>query len=197
MGISIFWDNSNILLVGKNVCSKLEPGNEMLFRIHFRNLLEYVANGRTVNYAIAAGSVPPENDDLWKWFEKNNVKVIKQERGEISGKEIAVDEALHKALLERAIDTKDREETFVLLTGDGAGYMKGEGFIKELERVLALGHPIEVVSWNAGCSKMLKDFAQKNGSYRDLESVYEYVTFLEYKRTAKSFDNKFKKKLNQ
>ena len=88
------------------------------------------------------------------------------------------------ALLERALDIGDKKETFVLLTGDGAGYSEGKGFIKQLERVKRAGNGIEVVSWNEGCNKQLKKFAEENGLYRDLESAYEKVTFIENKRWA-------------
>lgn len=183
MGISIFLDNSNIWLVGRNVCSKREPGDEFCFRIHFQKLIEFVANGREINYAFAAGSVPPPNDSLWGWLQSRGVELKLQERGS-SGKEVAVDEAVHLALLERAFDIGDKKETFVLLTGDGAGYSEGKGFIKQLERVKRAGNGIEVVSWNEGCNKQLKKFAEENGLYRDLESAYEKVTFIENKRWA-------------
>ncbi len=35
MGLSLFWDNSNIWLVGRGVCHQREPGDESAFRIHF------------------------------------------------------------------------------------------------------------------------------------------------------------------
>lgn len=184
MGISIFIDNSNIWLVGRNVCSKKEPGDEYGFRIHFKKLIEFVANGREINYAFAAGSVPPPNDSLWTWLKSNNVKLELQERGS-SGKEVSVDGAVHLALLERTLDIKNSNETFVLLTGDGAGYNDGKGFIRQLERVKAAGHNIEVVSWDEGCNRNLRDFANKNGIYRSLEPVYEEISFIENKRWAK------------
>lgn len=124
MGISIFWDNSNIWLVGRNVCSQKEPGSEGDFRIHFKKLIEYVANGRKIDYAFAAGSVPPPNSDLWTWFNTLHVTLDTQERSGL-GKEVAVDEAIHLAIMNRAVDIQPNTETFVLLTGDGAGYNEG------------------------------------------------------------------------
>jgi hypothetical protein len=76
-------------------------------------------------------------------------------------------------------------ETMVLLTGDGSGYSDGKGFIKQLERALKFGWKIEVVSWDAGCNRYLKTFAEENGCYRPLEAAYENITFLNNVRRAK------------
>jgi hypothetical protein len=73
----------------------------------------------------------------------------------------------------------------ILLTGDGSGYQDGKGFIKQLERAHKRGWKIEVISWDSGCNRYLKQFAPQNGSYRPLENVYENVTFVNNKRWAK------------
>ena len=74
----------------------------------------------------------------------------------------------------------------VLLTGDGSGYTDGKGFIRQLERAHNNGWEVEVISWDAGCNRNLKAFAQKNGAYRSLEPAYEQVTFINNKRWAQS-----------
>ena len=58
MGLHIFWDNSNIWLVGRKVCQVKEPGDEAAFRIHFSHLFDFVRDSRTVEFAFVAGSVP-------------------------------------------------------------------------------------------------------------------------------------------
>src|ERR1700680_3550687 len=121
---SIFWDNSNIWLVGRNVCDQREPGDGPAFRIHFAHLLDFAVNGRKLDYAYVGGSVPPPHDALWKRFENLGAKVETQERGAISGGEVAVDEAIHLAMANRVLDAKP--DTMVLLTGDGSGYMDGK-----------------------------------------------------------------------
>ena len=75
---NIFWDNSNIWLVGRGVCATREPGDEWSFRIHFANLFDFVVNNRPVNYAFVGGSIPPNNDPLWQRFENLGVKVNAQ-----------------------------------------------------------------------------------------------------------------------
>lgn len=183
MALSVFWDNSNIWLVGRNVCRQREPGDEGGFRIHFSHLLDFVLDGRVLDYAFVGGSVPPQSDPLWLRFESLGVAVDKQERGESTGGEIAVDEMIQLAMANRVLD--EQPSTVILLTGDGSGYSNGKGFIKQLERAHKHGWAIEVVSWDAGCNRYLRHFAEQHGSYRSLEPVYESVTFINNKRWAR------------
>ncbi len=184
MGINVFWDNSNIWLVGRSVCEIREPGDENQFRIHFAKLFEFAVDNRHVDYAFLGGSIPPNNDALWERFKALGVDVERQERGQGTGGEVAVDEAIQLAMANRILDC-DEPETIVLLTGDGNGYNEGRGFIKQLERAVKHGWKIEVISWDQGCNRHLKEFAQNNGAYRALEPVYENVSFVQNKRWAK------------
>lgn len=176
MTLNIFWDNSNIWLSGRNVCSVKEPGYENEFRIHFSKLLDFVSAGRPVSYAFVGGSVPPNNDQLWTRFESLGANLETQERA-VSGGEVAVDEIIQLNMANRVLDVSP-PETIVLLTGDGSGYSDGRGFIKQLERAVKHGWKIEVVSWDGSCNRHLKAFAQANGIYRDLDSAYDKVTFI-------------------
>jgi len=183
MGINIFWDNSNIWLVGRSVCEIREPGDENQFRIHFARLFEFAVDGRAVDYAFLGGSVPPNNDALWDRFKALGVAVERQERGRGSGGEVAVDESIQLAIANRILDC-DEPGTLVLLTGDGNGYTEGRGFIRQLERAVKHGWTIEVISWDQGCNRHLRAYAQDNGRYRPLEPVYEQVSFIQNKRWA-------------
>jgi hypothetical protein len=104
MGISVFWDNSNIWLVGRGVCKAKEPGDEDAFRIHFSKLLDFVLDGRTLDYAFVGGSVPPDSDPLWKRFKSLGITVETHERGVASGGEVAVDEMIQLAMANRVLD---------------------------------------------------------------------------------------------
>lgn len=180
---SLFWDNSNIWLVGRNnVCAKREPADVNAFRIHFANLFNFVRQNRNIDYAFVAGSVPPKTDTLWKRFRALNIKVETQERG-IGGGEVAVDEAIQLAMANRLLDIA-KPEPIILLTGDGAGYAKGKGFITSLERAVKHKCQIEVVSWDAGVNPRLKQFAKDNGTYVPLEPGYDKITFVNNKRWA-------------
>jgi hypothetical protein len=181
--INLFWDNSNIWLVGRGVCAKKERGDEFGFRIHLANLFNYVRGEREVTYAYVAGSVPPPSDGIWKRFRNLRIKVEKQQRG-LDGKEVAVDEAIQLTMANRIFDVLRKTETFVLLTGDGAGYSYGRGFIAALGRAVNKGFKIEVVSWDAGVNARLRQFAKANGIYTPLEPGYNKITFLNNKRWA-------------
>ena len=112
MALHIFWDNSNIWLVGRNVCSQKEPGDEYSFRIHFSRLLDFVRNGRHIDFAYVAGSIPPHSDPLWQRFEDVGIKVKTQERGEYTGTEIAVDEIIQLEMANRVLDVSTPGQWF-------------------------------------------------------------------------------------
>lgn len=183
MSLNIFWDNSNIWLVGRGVCQRREPGDDPAFRIHFGHLLDFVIANRPVSYALVGGSIPPNNDPLWQRFTRLGIRVNKQERGQSSGGEVAVDEIIQLEMANRILDVSP-PETMVLLTGDGSGYLDGQGFIRQLERAHNHDWTIEVVSWDAGCNRHLRAFAEAHGTYRSLEPVYEVVSFINNKRWA-------------
>jgi hypothetical protein len=180
--LNIFWDNSNIWLVGQRVCEARESGHENNFRIHFAKLFDFVRNNRTISFAYVGGSVPPNNDPLWQRFNSLGITVETQERG-AGGGEVAVDEAIPLEMANRVLDVTV-PETMVILTGDGSGYLDGKGFIRQLERAKRHGWGIEVISWDAGCNRHLKAFAQANGIYRPLEPAYFNVTFINNHRWA-------------
>ena len=186
MCVNIFWDNSNIWLVGKNVCAQKEKGLETQFRIHFANLFEFCCQGRQVSFAFLAGSVPPTTDELWTRIRELGIQIITQERGKYQNNEVAVDEIIQLKMANRILDCES-PETMVLLTGDGKGYNQGIGFIPQLERAVKRNWKIEVISWGIGCNKALREFASNNGVFRELEPVYENVTFIEGFRLARPF----------
>jgi len=183
MSLNVFWDNSNIWLVGKNYCGVKEPGHEREFRVHFKNLLMTVVAGRPMDFAFVGGSLPPNNDLLWRYFEQLGATVETQERGAIGGGEVAVDQAIQFSMLQRVIDA-DKPGTILLLTGDGNGHLDGKGFIAALQRAVKMGWNIEVASWDIGCNRHLRQYAQEHGVYRSLEPSYEHITFLAGSRSA-------------
>jgi hypothetical protein len=161
-----------------------EPGDEWSFRIHFANLFDFVVDNRPVNYAFVGGSIPPNNDPLWQRFENLGVKVYAQQRGAETGSEVAVDEIIQLEMANRILD-EPVPQAMELLTGDGSGYLDGQGFIKQLERAHNNGWDVEVISWDAGYNRRLRAFAEQYGSYRSLEPVYDKVTFINNKRWAR------------
>ena len=174
MGLNVFWDNSNIWLVGKSVCEEREPGDESAFRIHFANLFDFAVNNRKVDYAFLGGSVPPNNDKLWERFNALRVEVEKQERGAATGSEVAVDESIHLAMANRILDCAS-PETVVLLTGDGSGYSDGKGFIKQLgTSIWALAAVVIVVFGVVGGVFTATESAAIAVIYSLLVSVFVY-----------------------
>lgn len=105
MPLNVFIDNSNIWLVGCNVCAVKEPSHETAFRIHFSKLFDFVCDNRPVSFAYVGGSVPPNNDDLWKRLCALGTTVETQERS-ASGGEVAVDEVIQLQMANRILDVQ-------------------------------------------------------------------------------------------
>lgn len=179
----IFWDNSNIQLVGRNNVRRIkEPRtNPNLFRTYFKNLFELVRNNRTVTKAYMVGSVPTKDDSLWSHIRKLGIQLELLERTG-RNKENAVDVTIQTSMLRTIIDEKPG--TIALLTGDGSGNRVGKGFLSDIERAVKLGWDIEVYSWENGSNRHLKEYAQKAGKFIALEDYYYQITFIKNARVV-------------
>jgi hypothetical protein len=178
--IFVFWDNSNIFISAKTVASAREGGDAAYqVRIQFDNLLQLALAGRTLEYAIAVGSVPPPMRHVWNRLEHAGVKVELFERGSLSSREQAVDQALQTHMLRKALDYNGTPGIAVMLTGDGAGFLDGVGFHADLERMHKKGWGVEVLAWERTCNPRLKAWANKIGVFVPLENFYDAITFTE------------------
>lgn len=182
----IFWDNSNIHYAGLNqVFPKKEPGIEKeLYRTHFSNLLNLVVQDRVVDDIYFSGSVPPKGDSLWNQIRGLGITPSLLPRSVSDGEADTTDHVLQLALLRLYMD-KPEPKTVALLTGDGAGIEGGQGFLADAKRIAAKGWTFEVYSWDAACHGLLKQFANENGKYVNLEDYYENITFIKNGRRVK------------
>ncbi|CUJ41496.1 NYN domain-containing protein [Achromobacter xylosoxidans] len=182
---TIFWDNSNIFVTAKDEARDREgatAGRDL--RIHFQNLLDLARAGRTIHRAFGVGSQPPELQAVWDRLRTSGVSLELYERGQDSGHEQALDQALQVHMLRATLDGPPN--TAVLLTGDGAGFHNGIGFHADLERMHKHGWAIEVISWERACHPRLKSWAEAVGTFVRLEDHYDSVTFLEKLRRQTS-----------
>ncbi|WP_031405288.1 NYN domain-containing protein [Geobacillus vulcani] len=182
--VHIFWDNSNIHIVGRNhVMKEFEPEEDQkLFRIYFKNLFLLAHRNRPIGSAYVVGSIPP-NSNLWGHVRRLGVTLELLERS-ASNKEVGVDQTLQVSMFREAVKNNGHDHTFVVLTGDGAGKKLGKGFLNDLELIKNMGFNVEVISWKHGTHRDLKEFAQNNGLFIPLEDFYYNVTFIKEKRRA-------------
>lgn len=97
----IIVDNSNIWIEGMKYSASIKglisaDGKEPCdykWRIDFGNLLNKVAEGKTIRKAILVGSRPPKNDSLWNTAQRRGFEVIVHDRNS-ENKEKAVDTEL-------------------------------------------------------------------------------------------------------
>jgi hypothetical protein len=183
--VHIFWDNSNIHIVGlRNVMPLFEPNEDpYLFRSFFKGLFEVAHRNRNVKSAYVVGSIPPKNSSLWAHIESLGIHLELLERT-ASNKEAGVDQTLQTWMFRQAMDNIGSDDTFVVLTGDGSGSKLGKGFLSDLRRIHSLGFNFEVISWENGTNGNLKKYAQENGKFIPLENFYYNVTFIKDKRRA-------------
>lgn len=182
--VCIFWDNSNIYVPAQDIAKGRDgatAGRDL--RIKFDNLYELARAGRNVVAGVCVGSQPPELQDLWKRLWDVGVELELFERGEESGKEQAVDQALQVHMLRAVIDLDPG--VAVLLTGDGAGAHEGKGFFADLKRMHTKGWKVEVLSWESSCHSGLKEWAKKKGIFIPLDAHYDSITFIKGLRSAK------------
>jgi len=178
--VFIFWDNSNIFISAQTVAAHKEgPDASYKLRISFDRLLRLAKADRPVEFAIAVGSVPPQLRHVWNKLAQSGVTVELFERGSVSSKEQAVDQALQVHMLRKTVDYNGHAGTAVLLTGDGKGFLDGVGFHADLERMHKKGWNIEVLAWEGTCNPRLKEWAERIGIFIALEDFYEEVTFLD------------------
>lgn len=183
--VYVFWDNSNIFHSAQQVAERKEGTySRNMLRLHFANLMKLAAAGRNVVKAVAVGSVPPDLQALWDRMKaETNINIELYERGASSGKEQAVDQSLQTHML-RAVTDEKEPQIAILLTGDGKGVEEGIGFLADLKRMYDAYWGVEVLSWEHSCNKDLKEWAEENGVFINLNDYYMSVTFLEGSRIA-------------
>jgi NYN domain len=184
-GVHIFWDNSNIHIVGLRKVMKIyEPDEDpVLFRSFFKGLFKVAHRNRNVKSAYVVGSIPPKHSSLWAHIEALGIHLELLQRTK-NNKETGVDQTLQTWMFRQAFDNMGSNDTFVVLTGDGAGSKLGKGFLADLQRIHNLGFNFEVISWENGTNGHLKKYAQEEGKFIPLENFYYNVTFIKGKRRA-------------
>lgn len=188
--VFVYWDNSNIYHEVQRLADEREgtPGARYLVCIHFDNVLRLAQADRTVRRAVAAGSIPPEMQQLWNRMENSGVEVHLFDRGiQGQGEQGVPDQWLQLRMLEDAVDYNGDPGVVVLLTGDGAGYVTGRGFHSTLERMHNRGWAIEVLSWAHSCNRGMRRWAEDNGTFIALDDYYDAITFREPSRLGHEF----------
>ena len=178
----VFIDNSNIWISAQKLCYQKES-SEYALRLYINNLkLLAGCNRRNIQYKIF-GSLNMNKNTVWS-LEKDDQTIHQYERGMFSNSEQAVDEAIQLSMYRAMMEEKE-PGVAVLLTGDGKGYSEGVGFVKTLEDMYRQGWGIEVLSWGFSCHHDLREFAEKNGVFINLDDYYEEITYLKNFRYSK------------
>ena len=182
--VYIIWDNSNIHYGGLNQVFPIkEPGQQKeLYRTHFLNLLNLVAGNREIGQVYFVGSTPPETDSIWAYLRSVGIKPETIPRSTTGGENNTTDYLLQNHLLR--LGYLPEKGTIALLSGDGAGICKNEGFFADLKKLHNVGWNIEVYAWDETCHRGMKEFAEQNWNFTNLTDSYYHITFLQGVRAA-------------
>ena len=134
--VFIYWDNSNIFIGARPLAEEREGGPDAArrVRIDFANMLRLAHADRPVAKAVAAGSVPPELEEVWFQLKSRGVEVRLFDRGGSGmGEQEVPEKELQLQMLEDALDNDPG--IAALLTGDGAGFYGGTGFHRTVDRL--------------------------------------------------------------
>jgi hypothetical protein len=183
MAIHVFVDNSNIYHGAQRAAATIEPSAVWpAVRIYYANLFQLMEAGREVSTRILAGSVPPGNEDLWKYarlaeYDTKLLRKIERDNGRLG--EQAVDEMLHLKIANALLDYAS-PQVLVLATGDGREAEFGGSFPEQARRALVRGWNVEVWSWREQLSGAYRalDHANPYFKIRELDTHYLSVTFL-------------------
>lgn len=192
--VFIYWDNSNIFHEAQRLAEANEKGPQVRWRIriHFENLLKLAQADRTIERALAVGSVPPEMRQLWNRLESTGIEVQLFDRGgRERGEQEMPDRLLQLRMLEDGWDYNGDPGIVVLLTGDGAGYQEGAGFHSTLERMHQRGWRIEILSWAHACNQRMRRWAEEHGVFVPLDDFYDSITFLEPSYSEVELDSRY------
>jgi uncharacterized LabA/DUF88 family protein len=116
-------DNSNIFIEGQKHSAKAKGQQngdrntcDPSWRIDFGNLLQRLADGRSIHAAILVGSRPPANDSVWKQAKELGFTVTVHDR-DSQDREKAVDTELVAQGTEVIVDAKE-PMALVIASGD-------------------------------------------------------------------------------
>lgn len=186
MPAHIFVDNSNIFAGARRAAERFEPNVvSRAVRVHYRNLFRLVeSRHNNIASRVMAGSVPPGNEDLWRYAQEAGYSTdlltkIENDEGRLG--EQAVDEILHLKIANALLDFSGYQ-TLVLVTGDGRETPVKTSFPQQVRRALKKQWYVEVWSWKrqlSGVFRRIADDAGHDMTIHELDRWYKQITFVQ------------------
>lgn len=180
----IFVDNSNIFWGAQRAAATHEPNAVYCaVRLYYKNFFSLLENGLDVKTRFLAGSVPPGNEDLWKFARQygyNTDLLHKIERDDGRLGEQGVDEMLHLKIANVLLDYEP-PQVLVLATGDGKEGNFQTSFIKQIERALKRDWQVVIWSWKeqlSGRFQALTPLSKGLLTICDLDRSYKSIVFI-------------------
>ena len=186
----IFLDHSNIYAGAQKMAVALEgEAARAAVRLEYDSLVKLAAAGRPITTGVCVGSLGRTDRIPLGLFpasmqvmESAGIGVEIYERSGNTRTEQAVDQAIQVHMLRAMADHPPG--VAVLVSGDGAGYQEGKGFMADLERMQRMGWGIELLAWNTNCNRRMRDWADEDGCFVPLDNYYYSICSLRHVREA-------------
>ena len=184
MARHVFIDNSNIFGGAQRAAGALEPEAVWLaVRVYYRNLFHLIEGDGDVATRVLAGSVPPGNDELWRYaqglgYDTDLLQRVDGDDGRLV--EQAVDEMLHLKIANALLD-HEPPQTLVIASGDGNEAPGRTSFPGQAQRALRRGWSVEVWSWEEQLTSRYRGLGQAypgRVTVQALDPFYRSITFV-------------------
>jgi hypothetical protein len=174
--VHCFVDYSNLLInafqVAKKESDRILPGCNL--KIDFPNLKALMQRNRQWGSGFAAAGLE-RGDEIQAACRREKIEFRVFEPGKHSNKEQGVDEIIQGRMYKLATETP-HDKIVVLVTGDGNGCERGEGFLEALKALHNKGFAVEVASWEHCLHSRLRTWTEENGSVLTLDRYFKGLT---------------------
>ena len=132
-------------------------GSPLSAKLDVSKLVHFVEGERTARERVLIGSVATLGASRTEWERLGYVVAVNPHRGP----EHFVDDALHAQLMQTAAKTFAPPRVLALLTGDGNCNEGRTTFPQCVERALANGWHVELISWRQSTNTVYKAFERE------------------------------------
>jgi hypothetical protein len=171
--VHLFLDFSNVMINAREIANersgRILPDGDI--KINFYNLKLLAGKNRKWGSGYAAAGLK-NPDAIRNECARVGIDFEAYERGETSGREQGIDAIIQGRMFKLAT-MNSTNQVAVLITGDGNGFHRNEGFIEPLKALQQKGFDVEVYSWERCFNSSLRDWAEHHGKAMLLDEFFD------------------------
>jgi len=174
--VHCFIDYSNLFINARKVTAewsdRILPDRNL--EIDFGNLAAFARRNRNWGTGFAAAGLD-RGEAIQKASRRAGIEFRVFERGKHSNREQGVDEIIQGRMYKLAAQNPDGQVA-LLITGDGNGCARDEGFLDALKTLRKKGFEVEVASWKHCFNRTLRHWTEQHGKAWDLDRFFNGLT---------------------